>query len=146
MKNIFFILCLTPYLSCNAQHALLKDLSDNTTMNYTFAFIDKEEIQIKTLYNETLYIKIFKVLDPHATPDDFSPTDGQDVLESFIISVKSSDLYSKNIDSKLYKLEGFYRPKILNIKEISYPEFMIEVEHTKNMERRVDIFRFKSLE
>lgn len=146
MKYIIISFALIVFLSCKAQEPLLLDISDNGTMNYTFAFVSKEGIQIKTLYNETLYIKIFKVLDPHATPDDFSPTDGQDILESYFISVKSSDLYSKNIDSNLYKLEGFYRPKILRIIEIDYPKFKIEVEHFENMRRKVDVFKFKGLE
>lgn len=139
MKNIIISFTLIAFLSCKAQEPLLLDISDNGTMNYTFAFVKKDKIQIKTLYDETLYIQIFKVLDPHATPDDFSPTDGQDILESYFISVKSSDLYSKNIDSNLYKLQGFYKPKITSVKEIDYPKFIIEVEHLVNKKRKKDI-------
>lgn len=132
--------------NCKAQKPLLEDLSGEHLMNYTFAFIDKNKISTHELFNQNIYVTFYQVLDPHGTPEDFSPTDGYDVLESYIISIRSSDLYSKNIDSKLYKMKGLYTPKILEIKETKYPNFYIKIEHGIQNKRKIETYELEGVE
>tara|TARA_R110002033_G_scaffold160943_3_gene197406 strand:+ start:687 stop:992 length:306 start_codon:yes stop_codon:yes gene_type:complete len=101
---------------------------------------------VKELYNQNLYVTLFQLYDPHDTPVDFSPTDGYDILESYIISVRSSDLYSNKIDSKLYKISGLYVPKILEIKETKYPNFSIEIEYGFSDKRKTEVFKFEGVD
>lgn len=146
MKKILLIITLGLFINCNAQKPLLKDLSRENLMNYTFAFIDTNKITKHELYNQSTYVTLYQVLDPHGTPENFSPTDGYDILESYIISVRSSDLYSKKIDSKLYKLKGLYSPKILEIKETKYPNFSIKLEHGFVNKRKIELFEFDGID
>jgi len=50
-----------------------------------------------------LFISIYPINDWLSTPNNFSPTDGEDVLNSYFISVKTADSYTNTNDSKLLK-------------------------------------------
>ncbi len=146
MKKILLTLGLLFCFSCKAQIPLVENLSSEKNMNYTFALIDLKSIVTKELYDEALYITVYKIYDPIATPKDFNPTDGHDVLDSYIISLKSSDTYINSNDSRLFKIKGVYNSKILEIKEISYPKFSIKIEYGVFNKRKVKSFEFTGVE
>jgi hypothetical protein len=138
MKKIILFLLVLFVTSSKAQ--IVKDLSGNKKMNYIFARTSKDVIE-KELYNRGLFITIFKLSDSKATPDKYM----EGFLSSYIISVTpDGDYYYPG--SKLYKIEGFYNPKILEIKENKYPNFTIKIEYGSVGERKVKLFKFKGID
>ena len=124
-------------LSCKAQKVLVKDISNNVDMNYLFARLDSKDILNKELWNGGQYVKVFKISDSKATPENyFEGTD--EVLTSLIIStVPDGDYYT---NSKLYKIEGLCNPTILEIKEEEQFRFSIKIEYGAFNEREVEVF------
>lgn len=145
MKIFCQILLIFISISCKAQQPLIEDLSNESKMNYTFALLDTKKTVTAELYNQILYVTIYQIYDPQATPDNFSPTDGDDVLESYIISVKSSDTYSSSSDSKLYKLKGLYNPKVIEVAEMNFPKFSIKIEYGRFENRKIEVFEFEGV-
>ena len=129
------MLCFT----CKAQTPVVENLSSFENMNYLFARIAPKLTINKELYKESLYITIYQLSDSKATPENFF--DGYDgTLASFIVSIiPDGDYYTR---SKLYKIEGFLNPKILEVKETQYPNFSIKVEYGKDNKRKVKSFEF----
>ena len=144
MKKIVLIFVIGFCFSCRAQQPILEDLSSKSIMNYTFALIHTEKIIRKELYNSTLYIAVFQISDPQATPNNFSQGT-HEVVDSYIVSVKSDDTYYSSSDSKLYKIEGIYSPKIIEIKESNYPKFIIKIEHGFYDKRKIETFEFEGV-
>lgn len=130
-------------LSCKAQKVLVKDISNNVDMNYLFARLDSKDIFNQELWNGGQYVKVFKISDSKATPENyFEGTD--EVLTSLIIStVPDGDYYSS---SKLYKIEGICNPTIIEIKEIKYPRFTLKIEHGFTNSRNVDTFELDGVQ
>jgi len=123
MKKIILILVTLIFTNCKAQN--IKNISQNTEMNYVFSRIYHKDIINKNLFNSGLFVSIYRISDSKVTPDDFSK-ETEEFLDSYIISVTpDGDYYST---SKLYKIEGIYNPKIVEVKEGQYPKFTIKVE------------------
>jgi len=143
MKKVIFILilCLT-FWSCSSQEILVKNLDDNSEMNYIFSRINPTTIYKDELYKGGLYITIYEMSDSKATPKERI----EDFLSSYIISVRpDSDYYSY---SKLYKIEGLIIPKIIEIKETVAPNFSIKIEHGsyRDNKRKMEIFEFEGVQ
>ena len=124
-------------LSCKAQKVVVKDISNNVDMNYLFARLDSKDIFNQELWNGGQYVKVFKISDSKATPENyFEGTD--EVLTSLIIStVPDGDYYT---NSKLYKIEGLCNPTILEIKEEEQFKFSIKIEYGAFNKREVEVF------
>ena len=131
-------LVLCYYAPTMAQEIRVLDLSDRTEMNYYFARIEHNTTNSKWLYNGGLNINIFLMIDDRATPIEFL----EDFVSSYIISVTpDGDYYSW---SKLFKIEGLYNPKILEIKEKEYaPYFTITIEYGDYNQREEKVFTLK---
>jgi len=143
MKKPLLIISLLLCLSCIAQK--VKEISNNEEMNYTFAFLEPKKVIQKEFYNQFLFVSIYKINDWLSTPSDFSPTDGEDVLDSYFISTKTADSYSSVKDSKLFKIKNLYNSKIVEVKESKYPSFTIKIEYGVVGERKIEIFKFKGI-
>jgi hypothetical protein len=143
MKKIITVLILPFFfINCKAQNLNLLDISNKPDINYMFANIRTDSIIEKELWKGGQFVKIFKMTDYKATPEDyFEGYDG--VLESLIISsMPDGDYYTS---SKLYKVEGLCNPKILEIKEDDYPKFSIKIEHGFFDNRKIEIFIIKGV-
>lgn len=143
MKKLVFISLLTLGVGCKAQNFKLNNLSKNVEMNYIFARIVTEDVITKDLYDRGLFATIYRISDTKKTTEDYS--DGDEFLSSYIISVvPDSDYYT---DSVLYKLEGFINPKILEIKETKYPNFIVKIEYGSFLnERKIEKFEIRGSE
>ena len=142
MKKITTILLFLAFLSCKAQYApKLIDLSQNYEVNYILANIWQEATH-KELYNGGLYVKTFVMGDSKATPEGLF--EGYDaIISSLLISVvPDGDYYTS---SKLYKIERLIRPKVLEIKETTYPKFSIKIEHGSAKKRKIELFEFEGV-
>tara|TARA_R110001583_G_scaffold147991_2_gene299976 strand:- start:5698 stop:6051 length:354 start_codon:yes stop_codon:yes gene_type:complete len=117
-------------------------MSRNEEMNYIFARIYPENIIRKELFKNGLYVTIFKISDSKVTPENFS--EGDEFLQSYMISVTPDGDYYTN--SKLYKIEGLCNPKILEIKETTFPKFLIKVEHGLFNDRKTKLFELEGVE
>ena len=80
--------------------------------------------------------------DSKVTPENFS--EGDEFLQSYMISVTPDGDYYTN--SKLYKIEGLCNPKILEIKETTFPKFLIKVEHGLFNDRKTKLFELEGVE
>ena len=136
-KTITILLLMLFCLSCKAQKVVVKDISNNVDMNYLFARLDSKDIFNQELWNGGQYVKVFKISDSKATPENyFEGTD--EVLTSLIIStVPDGDYYT---NSKLYKIEGLCNPTILEIKEEEQFKFSIKIEYGAFNKREVEVF------
>lgn len=136
-KTITILLLMLFCLSCKAQKVVVKDISNNVDMNYLFARLDSKDIFNQELWNGGQYVKVFKISDSKATPENyFEGTD--EVLTSLIIStVPDGDYYT---NSKLYKIEGLCNPTILEIKEEEQFRFSIKIEYGAFNKREVEVF------
>jgi hypothetical protein len=145
MKDLLIsIFILVFFANCNAQKILVENLSKNKELNYTLALIEPTEITSNILYNSTMYITVYRMNDPIATPDKFS-VDTHESLSSFMVSVKSDDTYINSNDSKLIKITGMYNPKILEIKELTYPKFFIKIEHGVFNNRKIETYKLEGI-
>jgi hypothetical protein len=108
---------------------------------YVLAGIYPETIVQKEIYEDLLYAKIFLISDANITPDDFSET--EEYLSSyFIILLEDGEWTTAN---KLYKLEGLFNPKIIEIKATKYPNFTIKIEYGILGEKKVKTFNFDGI-
>ena len=127
--------------SCKAQQPKVKDLSNNIKVSYILGNIWEKPI-IEELWKGGLYIKIFKMSDSKATPEGLFEGYGG-ILSSLIISVLPDGDYYTN--SRLYKIEGLANPKIIEIKETTYPKFSIKIEHGFYDKRKIETFEFEGV-
>ncbi len=140
MRALYFTLSLLSFLSCSSQKALVKNLDFDSEMNYIFSRINTSTVLKEELYNGGLYVKVFQISDSKATPKKYL----EDFLSSFIISVTpDGDYYSY---SKLYKIEGIYNPKILEIKETNAPKFSIKIEYGPAKNRKIELLNFDGVQ
>lgn len=146
MKKISLIIILLLCINCKGQQPLIEDLSNNSELNYIFSFLEPQKVIYKEFYNQFLFIRIYPIDDWLSTPNNFSPTDGEDVLGSYFISVKTADSYSNINKGKLFKIEGMYNSKILEVKESKYPFFTIKVEYETEGKKRIKIYKFKGFD
>jgi len=149
MKKVVIIILFLNTISCNAQQAILEDLSGYEEMNYTFASITstgivKQEKIKKRLFGGGLYINVYEMIDSKSTPNNYSP-DTHENLTSFIVSVVGDDDLAY-IPGKLYKITGMYNPKILEIKEAKYPKISIKIEHGSFDNRKTEAFELKGIQ
>jgi len=131
MKTLFtFIAVLLVHTNCMAQP---KDLSADTSCNYILANINKVDYLNYELYKGCLFVSIFTMSDSSAKSEGlFGGTD--EVPSSVLIPIiPDGDYYTS---SKLYKIEGVVAPKIVQITETQYPEFVITVESGFYNERK----------
>ena len=142
MKKITAILLFLVFISCKAQLPKVKNLSNNQQLNYIFANIFPKEIMRKELYRGGLFVTIFQISDSKATPKDYFE-DGHEILYSLIISVAPDGEYT---DSRLYKIEGLYNPKIEEIKETKYPKFSVKIEYGPYDKRKIELFEFEGVQ
>lgn len=125
------------FINCKAQNLDVINISSKSDINYMLANIRVDNIVEKELWEGDQFVKIFRMKDSKATPEDyFEGYDG--VLESLIISSMPDGDYYTN--SKLYKIEGLCSPKILEIKETNYPKFSIKIEHGFLDKRKIETF------
>ena len=142
MKYIITILLTFLFFSCKAQLPKVKNLSNHQQLNYIFANIFPEKTIKKELFQGSFYVNIFQMSDSKATPKGYFG-DGHEILYSFIVSVIPDGEYSS---SALYKIEGLIIPKIIEIKESTYPKFIIKIEHGSFLEKRkVKSFEFEKV-
>ncbi len=125
MKKTVFILVILFSISCASQKQIVKDLSSSSDSNYILANIYKTLYNSHSLYKNSFYLRAYLMSDSKSTPENYS--EGTDeVASSILISVKpDGDYYTT---SKLYKIEMLYNPKIIEIKETGYPEFIVAIE------------------
>ena len=142
MKKTLLIFMIGFCFNCSAQRPVLEDLSSKSDLNYTLALIRTGKTIRKELYNGGLIVTIYQISDPKATPVSFSQ-DGEGFLDSYIISSISDDEYYAT--SKLYKIKGVYNPKILEIKEMVYPKFLIKIEYGAFKKRQIKVFEFEGM-
>jgi len=65
-------------------------------------------------------------------------------LSSYFISVTTDgDYYS---GSKSFKIEGVYNPKIIEIKESSFPKFSVKIEHGPAKKRKTVLIEFEGIQ
>ena len=140
MRKLLFILILT-VTACQSQNGKVIELSDNSEMNYIFARISLRKPIFKELYNRGLFATIFQISDSRITPEDFS--EGHEFLSSYIVSMSPDGDYYTN--SRLYKIEGLANPKIIEIKETTYPKFIIKIEHGVYDKRKIETFEFEGV-
>lgn len=142
MKKIFFLLILLSTISCEAQGREVKVIEFNKgyeDMKYIFARISPSKSILEELYNGGLFARIFQLSDSKVTPTEYM----EDFLSSYIISVtEDGDYYT---ESKLYKIEGMYDPKVLEVKETKYPSFNIKIEYGPYNKREVKNFELKGI-
>ena len=121
--SVFILLYFFTLNSCKSQEILVKDLANEVDMNYIFARINPTQISSTSLYNNGLFVNIYKLSDSKITPEKFK----EDFLSSYLVSViPDGDYYSY---SKLYKIEGLYNPKIIEVKETQgLFNFIIKIE------------------
>lgn len=139
MKKVIAFLFVFFALICNAQNDIkVTALTPNTELNYIISNLLVCEKKA-SLYNGAFYVDLFLMSDSKATPSEFSP-ESCEILYSFLVSIKpDGDYYSW---SKLYKIEGMYDPKIVEIIEIKYPSFYVKIEHGAFDDRNVELFEF----
>ncbi|WP_299834911.1 hypothetical protein [uncultured Tenacibaculum sp.] len=139
MKRFFLITVLGAVLGCTAQQKY--DLSSSEVkMNYIFSRMYKEKPLHKDLFNKKLFLAVYKFSDSKISKGN-AISETHEFLDSFLISISpDGDGYSA---SKLYKIEGVYNPKIIEIKEGKYPLFTITVAHGTAGNRKTESFQFK---
>ena len=136
MKNLIFMIILLFCVNSKAQKVVIKDLSNDEEMNYIFSRINSENIISKELYNRGMFVTVYEISDSKSTPEEYM----EDFLSSYIISVSPDGDYYSN--SKLYKIEGIYNPKILEIKESESPKFLLKIEYGIQNKRKFEVFEF----
>ena len=124
--------------SCKSQEILVKDLSNEADMNYIFARINPTQTRSTILYNYGLFVNIYKISDSKITPKKQM----EDFLSSYLVSVTpDGDYYSY---SKLYKIEGLYNPKIIEVKETEgLDKFKIKIEFGAYNNRQIQNFELE---
>lgn len=121
-------------------HLMTIDISKEKNANYILSNIIFDKTYEKKLWNGAIYLKSYTITDSKATSKDFS--EGSDeILSSVLISLTPDGDYYTN--SNLYKIEGICNPKIIEITELSYPEFSIKIEYGNNNNRITEVVNFK---
>jgi hypothetical protein len=136
--SVFILLYFFTLNSCKSQEILVKDLANEVDMNYIFARINPTQISSTSLYNNGLFVNIYKLSDSKITPEKFK----EDFLSSYLVSViPDGDYYSY---SKLYKIEGLYNPKIIEVKETQgLFNFIIKIEFGIYNNRQIQNFELE---
>ena len=136
--SVFILLYFFTLNSCKSQEILVKDLANEVDMNYIFARINPTQISSTSLYNDGLFVNIYKLSDSKITPEKFM----EDFLSSYLVSViPDGDYYSY---SKLYKIEGLYNPKIIEVKETQgLFNFIIKIEFGIYNNRQIQNFELE---
>ena len=142
-KIIIFLGVLYFSLGCFSQKLDMIDISNQKEMNYHFANLKSDQIFRYSLFNNGIYATIFQMSDSRATPKYyFEETD--EVFESLIVSIiPDGDYYTI---SKLYKIQGLLKPKILRVSEGQYPKFILEVEYGIYANRKTKLFEFEGFD
>ena len=97
----------------------------SSEMNYAFSRLDTQNIITEILYDGALHLKMYTISDSEITPENFSEGT-EEFLESIYVSISpDGDAYT---ESKLIKLEGLLFPEILEVTELEYPKFSVEIE------------------
>jgi len=141
MKTTLVSLFILLYTGSVAQEQI-KDLSTEISSNYLLANIyETNKLSYEEIYKGAFFLRIYKMTDYYATPKNyFEGTD--EVVSSVLISVvPDGDYYTT---SKLYKIEMLYNPKIIEIKETIYPEFVITIESGSYSKRSVQKYTLKA--
>ncbi|PCI11699.1 MAG: hypothetical protein COB73_01590 [Flavobacteriaceae bacterium] len=113
-------------------------MSNNLDLNYIIANISIENSFERNLFNDGLFVKIFKMSDFRATPEGyFEGTD--EVLSSYLVSVSPDGNY---VSSKLYKIKGILNPKIIDVIGLAYPTFQIKIEYGAYNNRKIELLEF----
>ena len=130
MKKLLILYTIIISSICSAQ---IKEISDSYS-NYILATIYRTDYLNYQIYNRSLFLNIFSINDSKGTStDSFNETD--EVLQALIISVSpDGDYYTT---SKLYKIDELIFPKIVEINETKYPEFIIKIETGMNNNNRI---------
>ena len=136
--SVFILLYFFTLNSCKSQEISVKDLANEVDMNYIFARINPTQISSTSLYNNGLFVNIYKLSDSKITPEKFK----EDFLSSYLVSViPDGDYYSY---SKLYKIEGLYNPKIIEVKETQgLFNFIIKIEFGIYNNRQIQNFELE---
>ena len=136
--SVFILLYFFTLNSCKSQEILVKDLANEVDMNYIFARINPTQISSTSLYNNGLFVNIYKLSDSKITPEKFK----EDFLSSYLVSViPDGDYYSY---SKLYKIEGLYNPKVIEVKETQgLFKFIIKIEFGIYNNRQIQNFELE---
>ena len=137
MKKLLILYTIIISSICSAQ---IKEISDSYS-NYILATIYRTDYLNYQIYNRSLFLNIFSINDSKETStDSFNETD--EVLQALIISVSpDGDYYTT---SKLYKIDELIFPKIVEINETKYPEFIIKIETGMNNNRIVKEYKINS--
>lgn len=137
MKKLLILYTIIISSICSAQ---IKEISDYYS-NYILATIYRTDYLNYQIYNRSLFLNIFSINDSKGTStDSFNETD--EVLQALIISVSpDGDYYTT---SKLYKIDELIFPKIVEINETKYPEFIIKIETGMNNNRIVKEYKINS--
>ena len=69
--SVFILLYFFTLNSCKSQEILVKDLANEVDMNYIFARINPTQISSTSLYNNGLFVNIYKLSDSKITPEKF---------------------------------------------------------------------------
>ena len=140
-RNILLFTTIFLMLSCNAQQEVkIKDLSKNSDLNYIFARIECNSINIKKMYSGSFFVKTFIMSDSKITPENFSEGT-EEFLESIFVSIiPDGDYYTS---SKLFKIEGLISPEIIEFKELQYPKFGLRIEYGNYNNRRIEFIEFE---
>ncbi|MFV0186177.1 hypothetical protein OBK20_02200 [Empedobacter falsenii] len=137
MKKLLILYTIIISSICSAQ---IKEISDSYS-NYILATIYRTDYLNYQIYNKSLFLNIFSINDSKGTStDSFNETD--EVLQALIISVSpDGDYYTT---SKLYKIDELIFPKIVEINETKYPEFIIKIKTGMNNNRIVKEYKINS--
>ncbi len=142
MKKNIFILFILFQIGCFGQKPIIKDLSKETLSNYFLANIyETNKLSFEEIYKGAFFLRIYKMTDPKATPENYSEGT-HEVVSSILISVVPDDV--DYTTSKLYKIEMLSNPKIVEIKETTYPEFVVSIESGIKTKRSVQHYTFKA--
>ena len=126
-----FFLSIIMIYSCSAQR--VKELTEQNNTIYILANIYKVNYSFYSLYN-SFFVNVYSVHDSRVTLDkDFEGTD--EVLSSILVSVfPDGDFYET---SKLFKIERVLDPKVIEIKETTFPKFIISIEDGLASDRKI---------
>lgn len=141
MKNLIILsIILLSCTSCKSQSIEILDISNKKELNYIVANIDISNIKKESLYNDAFFITIFQMYDLKVNYD----TETDEVFKSILISISPDGDYYTN--SKLLKIENLIKPKILSIKQVEYPNIVLNVEYGNFKDRSVKNISINLLE
>ena len=139
MKTIFLGSLLFYIVGCNAQSNLVKDISEEKKTNYFLAVLDIDKTKQFRLNKGDFYVKTYIIYDSNATKEEhFEEYDG--VIQSVLISIiPDGDYYT---DSKLFKIEGLYNPRVLSVNKTEDENYVISIESGLSNKKKVLDYNF----